>query len=145
MELEGKISLVLPARSGTSERTGNSWKSQEYVVDYFYYPNQVFASKVVMRAFGEEKIDKMNLQAGDEVKIRYHFDAHQSGERWFNEIRIDGVKFIGASAYKNETKAPEQPAQAVNEQPAVSEPPQQTNAPQAQENAQNQADYGLPF
>ena len=32
MEVEGKISVVMPAQSGVSQRTGNPWMSQEYVV-----------------------------------------------------------------------------------------------------------------
>ena len=33
MELTGKIIAVLPAAQGVSQRTGNPWMSQEYVID----------------------------------------------------------------------------------------------------------------
>ena len=33
MELTGKIIAVLPANSGVSNRTGNPWMSQEYVIE----------------------------------------------------------------------------------------------------------------
>ena len=33
MELTGKIIAVMEARGGVSARTGNSWKTQEYVLE----------------------------------------------------------------------------------------------------------------
>ena len=98
MEIQGKVKALLPEQSGTSSRTGNTWKSQEFVLDYFWWPNQVFASQMVLKMFGEDRIAQWNLQVGDEVKIRYHIEAHEYQGRWFNEIRCDGVEKIGASA-----------------------------------------------
>lgn len=113
MELEGRIAVVMPARSGVSQRTGNSWMSQEYVLAYYWFPNQTEASHIVMGCFGEERIKKFNLQPNDEVKVRFHCEAHESNGRWYNELRIDGVTFVGASAGKNQTmqQAGQQPVQ----------------------------------
>ena len=48
MELTGKIIAVLPAQSGTSNRTGNPWMSQEYVLEtHDQYPR-----KCCFRVFG---------------------------------------------------------------------------------------------
>lgn len=102
MELEGRIHLVMSAQSGVSQRTGNPWMSQEYVLAYYWFPNQTQASYVVMRVFGEDRIKNFNLQPNDEVKVRFHAEAHESNGRWYNELRIDGVTFVGASAYKNQ-------------------------------------------
>ena len=103
MELEGRISVVMPANSGVSKATGNQWMSQEYVIQYYWFPNQTQPSFIVMRVFGEDKIKKFNLQPNDEVKVRFHCEAHESNGRWYNELRIDGVTFVGASAGKNQT------------------------------------------
>ena len=102
MELEGRIAVVMPAQSGVSQRTGNPWMSQEYVLAYYWFPNQTQASYIVMRAFGEDRINQFNLQPNDEVKVRFHCEAHESNGRWYNELRIDGVTFVGASAGKNQ-------------------------------------------
>ena len=101
MELEGKISVVMPAASGVSQSTGNQWMSQEYVMAYYWFPNQTNPSYIVMRVFGEDRIKQWNLQPNDEVKVRFHVEAHEYNGRWFNEIRLDAVTFIGASATKN--------------------------------------------
>ena len=101
MELEARVSVVLPAMSGVSQATGNQWMSQEYVFDYFWFPNQSTPSRIVMKVFGEDKIKQFNLQPYDEVKVRFHVEAREHNGRWYNETRIDGVTFIGASIAKN--------------------------------------------
>ena len=122
MELTGKIAVVMPAQSGVSQSTGNAWKSQEYVIDYFWWPNQTQASKIVMRVFGEERIKQFNLQQNDEVKIRFHAEAHEYNGRWFNEIRIDNVEFVGASINKN--RAPLSGEAPANTENTTQTPPQ---------------------
>ena len=125
MELEGKISVVMPAMSGVSQSTGNQWMSQEYVMAYYWFPNQTNPSYIVMRAFGEDRIKQFNLQPNDEVRVRFHIEAHEYNGRWFNETRLDAVTFIGASASKNQQAK----GQAAEQQPAPAPPAQQAAAP----------------
>ena len=145
MELEGKISVVMPATSGVSQSTGNQWMSQEYVMAYYWFPNQTNPSFIVLRAFGEDRIKQFNLQPNDEVRVRYHIEAHEYNGRWFNEIRLDAVTFVGASASKNQQPAnqPAQPAQtaAVDNQPAN----QPVEAQKAADGEQKDKKDDLPF
>lgn len=124
MELTGKIAVVMPAQSGVSQSTGNAWKSQEYVIDYFWWPNQTQASKIVMRVFGEERIKQFNLQQNDEVKIHFHAEAHEYNGRWFNEIRVDNVEFVGASINKNRAPSSEEAPVNTENTTQTSQPPQ---------------------
>lgn len=125
MELEGRISVVMPAQSGVSQRTGNPWMSQEYVLAYYWFPNQTQASYIVMRVFGEDRIKQFNLQPNDEVKVRFHAEAHESNGRWYNELRIDGVTFVGESAGKNQTmQQTGQQTGQISGKTAVNEPQQ---------------------
>ena len=123
MELEGKILVVMPAASGVSQSTGNQWMSQEYVIAYYWYPNQTNPSYIVMKAFGEDKIKQFNLQPNDEVRVRYHIEAHEYNGRWYNDTRLDAVTFVGASASKNQQPA-NQPAQPANTQEVGQQPAQ---------------------
>lgn len=145
MELEGKISVVMPATSGVSQSTGNQWMSQEYVMAYYWFPNQTNPSFIVLRAFGEDRIKQFNLQPNDEVRVRYHIEAHEYNGRWFNEIRLDAVTFVGASASKNQQPA-NQPAQAA-QTAAVDN--QQANQPaeaqKASDGEQKDKKDDLPF
>jgi hypothetical protein len=111
MELTGKIIAVLPANSGVSARTGNSWMSQEYVIEV---PGQ-YPRKCLFRIFGEDRIKQFNIQNGEDVTVSFDIDAHEYNGRWFNEIR----------AY-NVTRGAVAPQQA-----ATPFPPQQAAAPQA--------------
>ena len=93
MELTGKIIAVLPANSGVSQRTGNAWMSQEYVIEV---PGQ-FPRKCVFRLFGEDRIKQFNIQNGEELTIQFDIDAHEYNGRWFNEIRAYNVIRGGAA------------------------------------------------
>ena len=143
MELEGKISVVMPAQSGVSQRTGNPWMSQEYVMQYYWFPNQTQPSYIVLRVFGEDRIKQFNLQPNDEVKVRFHCEAHENNGRWYNELRIDGVTFVGASAVKNQ-QGVQQPALPSNDSQVNNNPQPQQNAATGGEN-QGGDDDDLPF
>ena len=87
MELTGRIIAVLPANSGVSNRTGNPWMSQEYVIEV---PGQ-YPRKCVFRLFGEDRIKQFNIQNGEDLTIQFDIDAHEYNGRWFNEIRAYNV------------------------------------------------------
>ena len=111
MEITGKIIAVLPANSGVSARTGNPWKSQEFVIEtHDQYPR-----KCCFRVFGEEKIKQFNIQSGEELTVSFDIDAHEYNGRWFNNI----------SAWAVNRVAQQPVAQAAQETPF---PPAQDNA-----------------
>lgn len=87
MDLTGKIIAVLPANSGVSSRTGNSWMSQEYVIEV---PGQ-YPRKCMFRIFGEDRIKQFNIQNGEDVTVSFDIDAHEYNGRWFNDIRAYNV------------------------------------------------------
>ena len=98
MELEGLIYRAMPAQSGISQKTGNAWMSQEFVLGYFWFPNQTMPSYMVFRVFGEDRIKQFDLHENDEVKIRFNVEAHESNGRWFNEIRCSACEKKHAAA-----------------------------------------------
>lgn len=95
VKLTGRIAEVMPIQSGTSQRTGNQWKSQEYLFEYFPWSGATNPSRIVVRIFGEDDITKFNLkQYEDPVTLTLRFAAQKSqdGTRWFNEIRVTNVE-----------------------------------------------------
>ena len=142
VKLLGRIAEVMPAQEGVSARTGNAWKSQDYLFEYFAWSGAQYPSRILARIFGEDNIAKFNLKQGEEVTVWLRFDANKSqdGTRWFNEIRITNVERAGVQA--NQPAAANQPAQAANA-PAGA---QQTAAqPIAVQTAQNDTNDDLPF
>lgn len=83
MDITGKIIAALQPRSGTSSRTGNTWMSQEFVIEtHDQYPR-----KCVFTVFGEDRLKEMNIQVGAEMTVSFDIDAHEYNGRWFNDIR----------------------------------------------------------
>lgn len=91
MEVTGKIIAVMPAQSGTSQRTGNNWMSQQYVLEV---PG-MYPKRMVFEVFGEDKIKKFNVQHGMEATVSFEIDAHEYNGRWFNEVRAWDVRPAG--------------------------------------------------
>ena len=87
MDLTGRIIAVLPAQSGVSSRTGNSWMSQDYVIEV---PGQ-YPKRCVFRIFGEDRIKQFNLQMNEDVTVQFDIDAHEYQGRWFNDVRAYNI------------------------------------------------------
>ena len=83
MDLTGKIIAVLPASSGVSQRTGNSWMSQDYVIEV---PGQ-FPRKCVFRVFGEDRIKQFNIQMGEDLTVQFDIDAHEFRSKLLDKKR----------------------------------------------------------
>ena len=117
MDLTGIIIAILPLRSGTSQRTGNTWATQDYVIEV---PGQ-YPKKCVFSIFGEDRIKQMNIQMGENCTVSFDIDAHEYNGRWYNEVRAYNVVHLAPNG---------QPAQAPAAAPATT---QQAPAPQQQQ------------
>ena len=91
MELTGKIIAIMPAQQGVSQRTGNQWMSQQYVLEV---PG-MYPKRMVFEVFGEDKIKNFNVQQGMEATVSFEIDAHEYNGRWFNEVRAWDVRPTG--------------------------------------------------
>jgi hypothetical protein len=88
MELTGTIIAVLPAQSGVSQRSGNQWMSQQYVIEV---PGQ-YPKRCVFTLFGEDRIKQFNLHQGEQgITVQFDIDAHEYNGRWFNEVRAYNI------------------------------------------------------
>ena len=137
MELTGRIISVLQPRSGVSQRTGNSWMTQEYVMEI---PGQ-YPRHMVFNIFGEDRIKQFNIQMNEDVTVQFDIDAHEYNGRWFNEIRayniVRGAAPVAAAPEAGASPfAPQQAAPAANANIAP--------FPPAQEPAEGSTD-DLPF
>jgi hypothetical protein len=126
----------MPAQSGVSQRSGNAWMSQEYVMEI---PGQ-WPRHIVFRIFGEDRIKQFNIQQGEQnVTIQFDIDAHEYNGRWFNEIRCYNVlRSVGQQPYQ------QQPAQPQPQPAAAPFPPAQVNSNGQPMQGQGSAD-DLPF
>lgn len=131
MELQGRIIAALPARTGTSAR--GEWKAQDFVLE----THDAYPRKMVFSVFGADRLDRFNVQVGQEVSVSFDIDAHEWQGRWFNSIRAYDVRlanlaptpgmggapgvdpFAAAPAYN---ATPAQPTASAAPQPAAPMP-----------------------
>ena len=93
MEIQGKIIAALPQRGGTSAR-GTEWKVQEFVLETVgtQYPR-----KMAFEVFGEDRLQRFNIQVGQEVNVAFDIDAREYNGRWYNSVRAYDVRLSGAA------------------------------------------------
>lgn len=129
MDIEGKIIKALPERGGTSQRTGNAWKFQEFVIE----THEQYPRKCCFRVFGIERLAQYAIKEGEELRVSVDIDAHEYNGRWYNDINAWKVERIDATAQPAGNVHPQTQAQSV-----------QTQAPVGQQDNADPAD-DLPF
>lgn len=102
MEIQGKIIAALEPRGGVSNRTGNEWKSQEFVIE----THDNYPKKCVFRVFGADRLANFNIQVGEELLVSFDIDAHEWQGRYFNDITAWKVERVDPNAAQAAGPAP---------------------------------------
>ena len=113
MDISGKIIKALEVRSGVSQRTGNKWMSQQFVIEtHDQYPRHC-----VFSVFGEERLKQFDIKVGEELLVSFDIDAREYQGRWYNDITAWRVQRGGAPVQEQPASyaaaAPVQPTQAA--------------------------------
>jgi len=118
MEISGRIKQVLAQKNGVSQRTGNAWASQQYVIeeDGVQYPQSL-----LFEVFGQDKIQQYHLAVGQMVKVSFSMRTRTYNGKVYNDTPC---------AYN---VVPLQP-----QQPQAYQPQQQYQQQQYQQTAQQQ-------
>jgi hypothetical protein len=114
MELAGKIIAVLEARGGVSKATGNSWKTQDYVIE----THEQYPRRMCFNVFGEDKISQMNIQVGDTLTVFFDINAREYNGRWYNDVRAWRIEPAGSTS-----AAPQAPVTPAAPSAPVAPPP----------------------
>lgn len=148
MDITGKIIVVMPAKEGVSQSTGNPWKSQDYVIE----TQEAYPKKCCFNVFGAEKIQEMNIQLGETLTVSIEINANEYQGKWYNQVRAWKVQRLAAgqgqqqAAQQQQGCAPyypdRQPAEQAPWPQAGLTPP--TQAP-AQPQGQQPQNDSLPF
>ena len=91
MDLQGRIIAALPAREGESAR--GPWKAQDFVLE----THDAYPKKMVFSVWGEDRLQRFNVQEGQEVMVSFDIDAHEYQGRWYNSIRAYDVRLVDPS------------------------------------------------
>lgn len=155
MEIQGKIIVVLPERSGVSQR-GNQWRSISYVLE----TQEQYPKKMAFDVTND-KIDQLNIQLGETLTVQFDINAREYNGRWFNSVNAwnvirqtqqapaQGVGFSGN--VQSVAQAAQQAMASYANAAGVANPTNQQNLfPPAQQSAHQQAQQrgnsdDLPF
>ena len=85
MEIQGKIIVVLPERSGVSQR-GNQWRSISYVLE----TQEQYPKKLAFDVTND-KIDQLNIHLGEILTVQFDINAREYNGRWFNSVNAWNV------------------------------------------------------
>lgn len=139
MEFEGQIIKVCNPRTGTSQRTGNEWKTQGFVFEYKEHDTDPWHDKVYLETFDEKIMEQLTV--GAVAKIGFRHKTREYEGRVFNDVQMNSFTLIGKPI--DATAAQQNSADGVSADPATNTPQTQQNAPTAHANNE-QADE-LPF
>ncbi len=91
MELTGKITQVLPEKSGNSAR--GPWRKQEYVIEIpGDYPKQV-----CFMVWGD-KVDQLKITEGEELTVHFDLESREYNGRWYTDVKAWRVDRSEAAA-----------------------------------------------
>ena len=161
MEFTGRISKVLPVRSGTSQR-GNEWQALPFVFEYFEHENDRYADSVLLETFdtniiggilgccehdatGGLVVDNGALKMTREIQVCCGF-GHKAksitksdgSHMTINELRLYKLESV------KQAQPAQQPAQAQIPAPGYNYTQQPQFAPQGDQNQGGEHD-DLPF
>jgi hypothetical protein len=142
MKFQGQIKKILPARQGVSQRTGNEWKSQPFIFEYFENPSDRYSDTVLL----ETRDDNIISQLREGLKVTIGFGHHvrdytlTTGERagqtqYMNDCRI----------YHFEPVATANPAPSPSGYAPAAKPEGTGEQQVQQETTGGKKDDGLPF
>lgn len=133
MEIQGKVIVVLPERSGISQR--GEWRFQTYVIE----TQEQYPKKMAFDVFGGDRIVNFGIQLGEVINVSFDIDAHEYQGRYFNQIRAWAVSKVSQQA------AAQAPA-GVAQPSAPYAPPAQPQQPQSgAPSSDAQSSDDLPF
>ena len=89
MDIQGKIIAALDVKTGQSAR--GEWQVQEFVLETL---DGQYSRKMVFSVFGADRLQRFNIQVGQEVNVSFDIDAREYNGRWFNSIRAYDVRQI---------------------------------------------------
>ena len=101
MKFQGRIKKLLPTRQGVSQRTGNVWKAQPFIFEYFENPNDRYADEVLLETFDENIIQHLreNMEViigfGHRVREFTPTTGVRAGQvQYINDLRIYSLQSV---------------------------------------------------
>jgi hypothetical protein len=138
--LSGIITAILPLQQGVSQRTGQPWASQSYLL---CYEQGQYPKSVCFTVFGGDQIQKFAIQQNEQLTVHLNIEARQGQRGYFNDIRAWNVERQQMVQQPMQGAYQQQPVQNPFPQQPVQNPypPQPAPAPFPQQPAPQPAPF----
>lgn len=103
LEIEGKVVVLLPEISGTSNKTGKEWRKQGFVIE----TQEQYPKKIVFNVWNDTVDVVKQLSNGTKVKVNFRIESREYNERWYTDLtawkiaKVDVNELTGGNAEKN--------------------------------------------
>ena len=87
MQITGKITRVLPVRTGMSKK-GTAWTVQQFVLTTEDEPKV----SILLDVFGQKDIDRYSLTEGQNVTVTCSPYVNESGDKDFGKNNVSAVE-----------------------------------------------------
>lgn len=120
MQFEGRVKELMPIQSGTSQKTGEPWKNQQFIFGFYESSDAIYERDVILK-LRNDKIDLYKLQVGDKIKAKFSIGVNVWEGKKYNEIYTGDIEIL-QRANPEQAPAPQQQGVATNGDPSVTGP-----------------------
>jgi len=97
MEFNGRISQVLPARTGISQQTGKEWTVQPFIFEYFEHEHDRYPDRVFLEALDVKQA--LKVVEGAEVCVGFGHSVREWTNKdgvvqYYNQLRVYKLELI---------------------------------------------------
>ena len=130
------VCAVGQIQSGVSQQSGNAWRKQEFVVEWYENPSETQSQKIVLSVMNDN-IDKLKVKIGDKMEVRFDLRYREYNGRYYMDI------YAPFDAMKKLSSLPQQGDQTNAAAGTTAAPTD--NQQQGQEQAVDDKTNDLPF
>lgn len=116
MEIQGKVVKILDAQKFVSQKNGNEYVKNTFVLQ----TNGQYPKKIAFSVMGEDKFKQMNIVVGGNYNVSFDVESREWQGKWFTECqawrtqRVDGTQ---EQTQQAATQTQQQPAPAPAQNP----------------------------
>lgn len=120
MEILVRVVQVQTPQSGTSN-AGKSWMKQLFVVE----TEGQYPKKIAMTLWGEEKINKYDLEIGLLATFKFNVESREYNGKWYTDVQVYDITW---DANQRKWQPGQQPAKSQAPAPSAYDDPFDTGA-----------------
>lgn len=109
MEIQGKVVAVLNPQTYTSQKNGNTYVTNQFVIE----TQGQYPKKVAFKVMGEDKFAQMQIAVGGFYNVSFDVESREWQGKWFTEcqawraVRMDGQQAAAPAPVPAQKPLPE--------------------------------------